>query len=108
MDKARTNHELRIILHGRKDRHGEDYYLATPSIPCTIDLSRAVLLFFPAEEPNDGPPTEGRGDHFSGELVIKLQKSRDELEAGRPVKNGSNGTRRTRRSRPEVAEGDVK
>jgi len=101
-DKARTNHELRITLHGRKDRHNEDYYLATPSIPCTVDLSRAVLLFFPAEEP-DGPPTEDRRDHFSGELVIKMQKTKDELEAGR---NGDDRSpRRTRRSRSEVVEG---
>lgn len=107
MDKARTNHELRITLHGRKDRYGEDYYLATPSIPITVDLSRAVLLFFPAEEPNDSPSTEGRGDHFSGELVIKLQKTKDELEANRPAKDGSNGTRRTRRSRPATEEGGV-
>jgi hypothetical protein len=103
-DRARTNHELRITLHGRKDRHNEDYYLATPSIPCTVDLSRAVLLFFPAEEQDELDGTSIR-DHFSGELVIKMQKTKDELEAGR---NGDDRSpRRTRRSRPEAVEGGV-
>lgn len=60
-----NNYELRINMHGRKDRNGEDYYLARPSIPCTIDLSRAALFFFPAtDDDNDSD--------FKDTLVVKL------------------------------------
>ncbi len=81
-----NNHELRIHMIGRQDRNEEDYYLATPTVPCLVDLSKALLLFFPGEE-------EEEGNRFSGELVIKLQRDREE----RPVQP----QRRTTRQRPD-------
>lgn len=69
-----NNYELRIHMIGRQDRNGDDFYLATPTIPVLVDLSKALLLFFPAGE-------EEEGDRFSGELVIKLQRDKDEDQA---------------------------
>lgn len=80
------NHELRIYMAGRKDRLNDDFYLAAPTIPVLVDLSRAAILFFPAEESD--------GDAFHGELVIKLQRDKEELEREREFKRTVRRTRR--------------
>jgi hypothetical protein len=81
-----TNNEIRVRFVGKSDKDGKDYYFARCSTPANVDLSNAVLFFFPDE-----------GDEeFGGDLVIKIRDSRQnpahrnqEQGAGAPQKGGS-------------------
>lgn len=61
-----NNNELRIRFTGRHDKNEDDFYVAHVKIPCSVDFSDAVLLFFPDE-------TE-KG--FGGDLIIRKQDNK--------------------------------
>jgi hypothetical protein len=65
------NNEIRIRFVGKVDKDGNDYYFAGCTIPANVDLSNAVLFFFP-----------DKGDGCSGgDLVVKRREARGKPEA---------------------------
>jgi len=80
---GKKNSEIRIHLVGKQDRKDNDYYYSVTELPAMVDLSRAVIFFFPGPEEPDGS--------FSGDLVIRKYKpegnrQEQDPEASEPVR----------------------
>jgi len=54
---------IRIRMVGKQDINNQDYYFTTTHVPASLDLSKAVIHFYPDEEED--------GSGFGGELVIR-------------------------------------
>jgi hypothetical protein len=64
--------QFEIEMEGRKDKNGDDYYVAVTKIPVQLDLSNAVVLIFPWEKEDQTfgarmlikkfQPRQGRGE----------------------------------------------
>lgn len=74
---------LRIRMTGRQDKNEDDYYFTTTNVPVAVDLSNAVIHFY---------PDEGENGEFGGELVIRHY---DPKKKDKPLR------RRRRKSKPE-------
>ena len=75
-DKPRNNNnELRFTFSGRKDKYEDDFYFCAPNVPGSVRWADVVMMFFPAAD--DG------AEKFSGDLVIKLKRDKEELERER-------------------------
>ena len=61
--KGNMNSELRIRFTGRVDAKKKDIFMAITHIPANVDLSDAVMFFFPDEDEETGK--------FGGDLVIR-------------------------------------
>lgn len=79
---------LRMRMIGKVDRNKDDYYYTTTSVPALIDLSNAVIHFYPDQE-DDGS--------FGGELVIRHYD---------PKKSNSSHVNTRKRRRSRVTDGE--
>lgn len=57
------NTELRLKFAGRLDKDKKEFFVTVSRLPAHVDLSNALLLFFPFEDEEKGK--------FGGELVIR-------------------------------------
>lgn len=81
---------LKIRLIEKKDRNGDDYYFTTTHVPCSIDLSNAVIHFYPDEESEDKFGGEMVIRHYDPRTSVNKQDSGKQLRRRRVRRNTSN------------------
>lgn len=81
---------LTIRMKGMLDKNDDEYYFSTCKLPVSIDLSKAVIHFFPDHSDDD--------NDFGGDLVIRLYEGK----SSPPVRQLSPPVRRRRRSKGDL------